>query len=322
MLLKIKYFQINSDKIIFYPRIPIQKIGIVFFVISMAMSLLFLGEFFWQMFWSLFVLGAFMSGLIYFIGSKKIIIDAKEKKVFVKIPLLTLKTFRFDEVELAYVNDISFGGKTDNGFYKFKINQDPYAKGIPLHFSLRNSSQYFKSIQEIAIPKVENLLQDEIKTEQKTSQRSFGLYKQFEQRGNLFISKRHKWFYFFLGFAFIGISIFLFSLDGFKLGSKTYQFVIFFLLGLLFISNWTERIFVDKKAKELEIRKYFNLKKEKVPLSEIKQITTLRHLAYGMHNGTDILLNLNNGKEILLLTCVGNSRKIKEIIDELNEILH
>jgi hypothetical protein len=147
------------------------------------------------------------------------------------------------------------------------------------------------------------------------------MYKYFDQKNNVYVSKLLKYID-----LIVGVGLIILGLVFMKYLSSTqwYYAILPILAGFYNIGLFGRRIELDSQKKIITIS-FFGLFKKVHAFDSIYNFGTLRHMAYGLfHSGTDISIIVtqnNQEKEIQLFSRIVNTKKIQTIIEEIKQIL-
>ncbi|MFC2480062.1 MAG: hypothetical protein ACFNUE_03385 [Bacteroides sp.] len=144
------------------------------------------------------------------------------------------------------------------------------------------------------------------------------MLSRFEQRGEYI----YRWRRIRLGAAVALAVILVMAFLGFRYleteSGAMYVAVLAVVIGLsVNLGSFAERVEVDLQSGSIT-HSYFGLFSATTPFSSIEQFTRIRHMMYGLiHSGTDIVVQLENGKKRTLFHMVSSSKAAKEIVDDL-----
>ncbi len=320
-LINPRYFVIEQGRIVFSPRLILKYCVLIGLPVFICCSLLFLNSGFFGKILLIFAVTGFLVTLpLYLISCNKVIIDGINNAVYRTSVFGSKKIYDLQDVKLDYVQDLSFG-TANNGYFKLTPIENPYGKGIPLHNALGIKSKPYREVKEIAVPYVEKLLAGTTLNATRATPVNTGEFKHFKTEGTTYVSKRYKIFYLCLGLLFIGASAY-WLIEGLGFGNKDIWYaVVIGVVGIYYISMWNERVIIDTTTATLTTSFFLGLKKERLLLNNIVGFTTLRHLAYGLHNGTDIIATLNNKKNVSIFNRIGSAKRLNGVMNELRIIL-
>lgn len=313
------YVSIQPNKIIFKPRALYKIMGLLFFVMIIAISFIMLKGYA-IMALPYISLVALAGGLLLFlIGFRKIIIDEMERVIYVQSFVGKKKVFDLDEVQLMYVNDVSFGTSV-NGYFKLTPKENSYVKGLKLHPNIGRNTKYYKPLEE-AINKLRSWLDESPAMTSITLNPVVPIGRYFIQKGDVYVSKKFKFFTLFMSILFIAFAVYIILNMELKSIKEYLYIIVFSFLGIYYFGLWNSQVKIDLRNKKIAVTGFFGINTKMFPFADLANITTIRHLYLNLHNGTDIVLQLKNNKQIVAFSRIWKAKKIKEIIDESKAII-
>lgn len=303
----------NDNEIIVYTHTPLMLVAIVLLIF---ISLTFIGlELFVSVtsdnnIWlSIPYLTIFIFPLLilFYLGSRKVIFDKRNKDIYLKYFFLKKKLFPFSEIKSLKL----VGGSTHT--YSVFSKNDPYGKGVSL--ILGTNVSRLSSFERNILPQIQELLLPyitETKEEDKSDINDVRSYNYYTTDRNIIKLNRYGIIH---AFVLIAIGV-VFLVGGIMLKETKMMFIPLPML-LIGLTNWTRCKYFDKDDKSFNTSYWFFIKK-RYPLSTFQNFATVRKTNYGMHDGTDVKMEFNIGGKVESVT-LRDFNKTKKIESFLNE---
>ena len=148
-------------------------------------------------------------------------------------------------------------------------------------------------------------------------------YKYFTQDGSRFTSKRIGYFALFLSLFWLFMAIAVLTLGirgGNVFGEKNWYWIIGLIAFCIQVRIFAQQMTIDCAVGTIS-KSYFGLFKRQISIAEIQKFEILRHLAIGLHNGSDIIVVIKDNKRIKLLERIGRTKNVEPILKEIQQLI-